>query len=214
MEVPNHKATVATVRDKYGPMPTADECVEICNEVAWIHRADGFGVAEKTAGTRGQRHDGQLCAIDGLVFRHKDGSHVDQFVDILVGADNATPPRARPGWDVKDTSNRKWVAPIQPPGTPTPPPDPGPDDYVTRTELQAALAAYDKTVEQRLASMRDEFEDQIVSLSNRVTALEQAPPGDLVLVADAAAPPVSTSSASLSLTHRHELRARVVTRTP
>lgn len=207
MPVPNHKATVATVRDKYGPMPTANECVELCNEVAWIHRAEGFGVAEKTAGTRGQRHDGQLCAIDGLVYRPPGGG-AEQFIDILAGADNATPPRARPAWQEYATSNRKWIAPIAPAGAPPPDPPPNPEpepgDYVTPAQLQATLAAYDKTVEQRLAGIRDDLE----ALSDRVTKLESGS-GEYELVPDPNAAPIPTSSATLSLSHRHDVRARI-----
>ncbi|HET9272493.1 MAG TPA: hypothetical protein VFO31_30155 [Vicinamibacterales bacterium] len=201
------------MRPHYPAKPSKDQCVALCNEVAWMHRAEGFGVAEKTSGTHGTRSDGQRCAIDGLVYRPPGGG-VEQFIDILGNADGSSPPYAVPRWQVHDTSNRKWIAPIDPgtaPPDPPDPPDPPPADYVT----QADLLVYDRSVNDRLAALRDEqltliraLDARIVALEARVDALESAET-EYVLVPDPSAPAVRTSSASLAFTHAHDLRARV-----
>lgn len=210
MAVPNHKQTVEAVRPKYGVRPSKDQCVELCNEVAWIHRGEGFGIAEKTGGTHGNRHDGQPAAIDGLVYRPPGGG-VDQFIDILGNADGSDPPWAVPSWKVYDTSNRKWIAPISPTSTPPdPPPDPPPTgDYVTKNEftlykLQTSAALKDVTDD------LSELKIAVGELEARVAALEAAPPGmprDFILVPDDTAPAVNTSNAFY---HSHTIRARAV----
>ena len=163
MAVPNHQATVESVRQKYLGCPSKNACVEICNEVAWIHRAEGFGIAEKTSGTLGTRHDGQTASIDGLVYRPPQGGP-ENFIDILFSADATAPPCARAQWIVHETNIRKFIPPIAPQtAPPTPEPEPPPTgDYVT----QAQFAAYRQAIDQRF---------QV--LESRVTLLEVEPSG-------------------------------------
>ena len=52
---PDLLPTVRRVRAKYGPLVSADECTAMCNEVAWIHRADGFGLLSKNYGNSGKQ---------------------------------------------------------------------------------------------------------------------------------------------------------------
>ena len=133
--------TVKDVRARYGAMMSDDQCVELCNAVAWTHRSEGWGLSKKESGTRGRRYDGQECAHDVLV----DAQGVEW--DILTAAGRESTPTwgktggvARPG--------REWVAPIEPKGAvvtpPTPNPTPTPPPAVTckyaPTDLTGVLA--------------------------------------------------------------------------
>jgi hypothetical protein len=113
-------------RAKYGATMNDDECVELCNAVAWKHRGDGWGLSGKKNGTRGRRYDGVELAHD--ILHH---GPTNTLYDVLVGAgaqslpvfNNAGPP----------IGDRPWVAPIEPKsgsgsgsggGTPTNPTNP------------------------------------------------------------------------------------------
>jgi hypothetical protein len=123
--------TVADVRKKYTHDrdlgPTASQCAAICNEAAWIHRAEGWGLSTKTSGSYGILSDGSYVAAD--IIQHK--VTLEHF-DCLVGAgwdedENRYGP-ATPAWQPQGVLNdpaRPWKAPINP-GTTTPPPDPLP----------------------------------------------------------------------------------------
>jgi hypothetical protein len=209
MAVPNHKSTVDIVRKSYPARPSRNQCVEICNEVAWVHASEGFGIAEKTSGTHGVRYDGQRASIDGLVYRSPDDpSAPEQFIDILGNAEGENPPWAVPAWDVHASSNRRWVRPIRPTGQPVPPeptpePEPEPEppagDYITRAEF----TAYQDQVEQSLLVLRA----RVGALEMRVTTIEAAPTPAYMLVGDPNAPAIGTST---DVFHTHQFRAAVV----
>ena len=123
--------TVAQVRGKYGEKPSLDECGAICNEVAWIHRAEGFGVSRKESGTRAVRHDGTNIAVD--VIMKTDG---DAW-DILVGAGEQAAPAFYPLGKITDPA-RGFVAPIAPkdaPPTPSPDPPPSQDELLRSIKI-------------------------------------------------------------------------------
>lgn len=115
--------SVVSERAKYGATMTDDQCAELMNTVAWIHRAEGWGLNSKTSGTHGVRYDGQGVAHD--VLHHQP---TNDMYDVLVGAG----AQSTPTWNYlgKNTnSSRPWVAPIIPQsgsggGTPTPQPKP------------------------------------------------------------------------------------------
>lgn len=95
-------------RAKYGATMTDDECVELCNAVAWKNRAEGWGLNQKTSGTHGERYDGQGCAHDILHHQPTNGLY-----DVLIAAGAASTPT----WGYLGTnqnSSRPWVAPIIP----------------------------------------------------------------------------------------------------
>ena len=126
-------ATVAKVRSYYGTPMTDDQCVELCNAVAWTHRADGWGLSRKVDGVRGRRYDGQECAHD--ILHHLP---TNLLFDVLAGA----PQTATPVWQPKgppQSADRTWVAPIPPayaaPAPPVPPAPSGP----TNAEIMAVL---------------------------------------------------------------------------
>lgn len=116
----NLLATVGKVRATYGTPMTDDECVELCNTVAWEHRADGWGLSQKLGGIRGLRRDGASCAHD--ILHHLP---TNQLFDVLAGA----PLAATPVWQPKGApqgDDRIWVAPIPPAGVPVAPVAPQP----------------------------------------------------------------------------------------
>lgn len=121
-------------RKKYGATMSDDECVALINAVAWANRDDGWGLNQKTGGTRGRRYDGAEVAHDVL-----HNNRTDRIYDVLISAGAAS----RPTWNDLGPNNmppnqgRPWVAPIAPEGAepgPVDPPDP-PD-----VDLSAALA--------------------------------------------------------------------------
>src|SRR5690606_9496977 len=58
--------TVQAVRVKYGPRPSDEELGKMLNEIAWIHRADGWGLSVKKQGTRAPSPQGVDIAHDVL----------------------------------------------------------------------------------------------------------------------------------------------------
>ena len=136
-EPTNLLATVRKVRATYDTPMTDDQCVELCNAVAWEHGADGWGLSRKVDGVRGRRYDGQECAHD--ILHHLP---TNQLFDVLADA----PKTATPVWQPKgppQSDDRTWVAPIPPaafsvaPVVPTPvnPAPSGP----TNAEIMAVL---------------------------------------------------------------------------
>jgi hypothetical protein len=110
MSVPNHEPTVVAVRSKYGKPLGNEHAYKVCNEVAWIHRAEGFGLRRKTTGNN---YNG--FAVD-IVF-HKPSN---TLVDILADSENAGIPQ----WSEVGPGNPdEWVAPTDPNGGPPPPTD-------------------------------------------------------------------------------------------
>jgi len=125
-------ATLQELRRAYGPMMSDDQCVQLCNDAAWIHRAEGYGVSHKAGGTHGVRYDGEPLCHDVIMLA--DG----RYWDVLISAGGPSIPTwgAQPSGVITDPS-RYWVAPIPPQGG-TEPPQPDPP---TATELEARVAA-------------------------------------------------------------------------
>jgi hypothetical protein len=133
-------------RAKYGATMTDDQCAELVNAVAWLRRAEGWGVSGKSFGTHGTRHDGTPIAHD--ILHHQPSN---RLYDVLVGAG----AQSSPTWNdlgPNTQGNRPWTAPIAPRGaveptpvpTPTPPPAPAPapppPPVVDLTKVNAQLA--------------------------------------------------------------------------
>lgn len=110
--------SVVAERAKYANPPTADQCVELLNAVAYAHRDKGWGLSRKESGSHGVRRDGVPCALDIL---HHQPSNT--LVDCLRDAGGAS----EPAWSEigpPPSSDRIWVAPIAPADAPTPDPPP------------------------------------------------------------------------------------------
>lgn len=166
--------TLRDLRTNYGASMTDDQCVELCNAVAYVHQdaPEQWGLSYKATGTRGVRYDGTPCCHDVLV--RKD---TGEEYDVLLAAGGASTPtwgktggKARPG--------REWVAPIPPQGvhpvpspTPTPPPSPTPaptcqfvppPDLLPRLNVLVAhleaLRARLEVTDARVEALRDRVE--------------------------------------------------------
>jgi hypothetical protein len=119
--------TVQAVRLKY-PNPTQADLGAMLNEIAWIHRADGWGLSRKPSGNHTtQPRTGERIAVD--IQHHK---YTGTIWDVFADAGGTTTPM----WGEANPHNdpaRIWIAPVEPlstgadgdPGdendTPTPP---------------------------------------------------------------------------------------------
>jgi len=176
----NLQATVARVRATYGPTMTDDECARLCNEVAWIHRASGWGINTKPTGTHGTLPNGVQIAHDILHYKP-----TNELVDCLQSAGAASTPTWNPVGPPQSV-DRKWVAPfdpalwgLSPPSpapvptpAPVPPPVPSPDAVLTAIQhLQDRLnaLAHDVNViaHEMLALRNDYRRGMVISLQNR-----------------------------------------------
>lgn len=115
--------TLVQVRSMYGATPTTNECGEICNETAWIHRNDSeqWGVSTKNSGNHAVLPDGSNIAADII----QNGVTLEAYDCLQDAGDGGT---ANPQWipiGVLNDPARPWKAPIDPGDEP--PPDP-PDD--------------------------------------------------------------------------------------
>ena len=134
--------TLRRLRAQYGATCNDDQCVAICNDAAWEHRSEGYGVSRKEQGTRGTRYDGQECCHDVIMLR--DGT----YWDCLQAAGGASVPTwsANPSGTITDPS-RGWLAPIVPQGggpvePPEPPQPPNSDIDARVTALEAWARAF------------------------------------------------------------------------
>jgi hypothetical protein len=146
--------TVQAVRAKYGAAPSNDECAEIVNEVAWLHRADGWGVSSKPNGANGrQPTTGKPIARDIVHYRP-----TNEIFDCLVAAGDGGP--ASPAWQavgVMTDPTRPWLAPAEPDDIvvdPDPDPDPEPDPVVAL--ILAKLEKIDAKIQTLAVAQRQE----------------------------------------------------------
>lgn len=102
--------TLVRLRPKY-PTPMGDNGAKLLNEVAWIHRDEGYGLHRKPGGSNcPQTTTGARCSCDILRTR-------DSWYDVLGDAEGvATPTQGEKG---VSTDPENWVAPVQPPDAPT-----------------------------------------------------------------------------------------------
>ena len=112
--------TLRRLRANYGATMNDDQCVELLNEAAWEHRAEGYGPSRKEFGTRGVRYDGQQLCHDVLMWR--DGT----YWDCLEQAGGVSRPIWGPPSGTITDPQRGWIAPIVPQGQPVPPDPPEP----------------------------------------------------------------------------------------
>jgi hypothetical protein len=147
MPTPNHLPTVTAVRNTY---PTTTDlgnrrAWEICNKVAWAHRAEGFGLVTKPEGNN-YVYNGVGYSID-LVF-HRETSTI---VDILGSSETLGVPQ----WSEAGTLPvNRWRGAYDPAivdGDPTPPepPDPPPSG-----DLEARVAVLEAQVQHILTTLR------------------------------------------------------------
>lgn len=112
---PDVSHTLQEVRGRYAASITADECVAVLNEVAWIHRASGFGLLHKPGGNHGlQPRTGTPCSVDWLVHA-PSGLGGDVLVDcpnVIDGPERA--PAAASWAEGKAFDVSRFIAPVEP----------------------------------------------------------------------------------------------------
>ena len=107
--VPNLSDTVGAVLDTYPGNLSPEQCVELCNTVAWQHRMTGWGISTKNGGNRANRYDGESCALD--ILHHKPTGIV---VDCLGSSGVGRPSVVWIVHGVNTQADRPWLAPIVP----------------------------------------------------------------------------------------------------
>ena len=123
--------TLTRLRANYGATMNDDECVALCNDAAWEHQAQGYGISRKETGTRGRRYDGLEACHDVIMLR--DGT----YWDVLQAAGAASVPTWGPPSGTITDPKRGWVAPIVPQGGVVPP-DPEPPQPPSDLEARVA----------------------------------------------------------------------------
>lgn len=138
MSAPNLLLTVESVRKQYPTVvPLGNQNAwRVCNEVAYLHRAEGWGLRKKPAGNN-YVHAGQGYAID-IVF-HKPSL---QLVDCLGSSETEGIPQ----WnEVPGAVLDEWASPINPDDLDdvTPPIPPGPQNLEARvSSLEGELMRF------------------------------------------------------------------------
>ena len=145
--------TVKQERAKYPTPVPNDELGTLLNTVAWQHRAEGWGLAEKFVGARSvQPHTGTFVSRDLLI--HRPSS---LMYDVLQDVAEA----AVPVWNLVGSSDMPWVAPVDPDdGTSRPP--------LSRPARWPSAAPYPQMVYgPQVDRIRDKGVDHWVSLVER-----------------------------------------------
>jgi|OpeIllAssembly_1097287.scaffolds.fasta_scaffold00157_11 hypothetical protein len=152
--------TLVQVRSKYGASPTTNECGEICNETAWIHRNDPekWGVNTKNFGTHAILHDGSNVAADII----QNGVTLEAYDCLGSAGDGGS---ATPQWlavGVITDSNRPWKSPVPPQDTnpPDPPDPPNNDDEILEAidEVSLAIAELKQFITVEFIKLNDDLE--------------------------------------------------------
>lgn len=110
--------TLVELRKKYPTPMSGDQLGELLNDVAWAHRAEGYGLLSKPAGANcRQPQTGTLISRDILILQ---GS--GRIFDVLIDSEG----KGTPTWGEKNAlSPSRFVPPVdstvQLPDIPTPP---------------------------------------------------------------------------------------------
>lgn len=126
MRLPNHVfETVKRVAAKYPGRRSHDDYALALNEIAWVHRLEGFGLSEKTSGTR--VHHPILGDIAEDILQLPDGTHWDVF----SSAGENLPMVPNQGESIVPNTRRKRLDPVDPGFTgEIPDKDPPPDQVI------------------------------------------------------------------------------------
>jgi len=160
-------ATLRAERATYGATPTSAELGALLNAVAWAHRADGWGLSAKAAGSRCPWPGPGDVACD-ILHRRTDGL----IWDVLIAAGERAEPSCVEALGPQTDPERPWVAPVDPGGgAPPPPPGPVPGDQLEA--LRAAVAAVGARLESLTAPIEQGRADSREA-AERTVALEAA----------------------------------------
>lgn len=152
---------VATERAKYGASMSPAQVAAMLNQIAWSHRAEGWGLLRKGSGNSCPLRD-TFISCDILI--HAPSI---QHFDVLQDAENT----ARPQWnnvgpcvlsDSSGCSMDKFLAPFDPGGTVTPPvvvppvpPYQPPPVYTDLTPLYQRLDSLSAQAERMFADLTE-----------------------------------------------------------
>lgn len=168
-------ATLVALRPKY-PTPLVDKGAELLNEVAWTHRAQGYGLERKDGGAN--------CGCPGISVRM--GCDILRTAtlgwDVLQDAEGAGNPVQS---DSGPAEPSRFVAPVTPDGIVVPPVEP-PVEPPTDPALEQRVTA----LEVKVAAQQVQLTEQKQQLAAQATALEIL--DDRVTVLEAGTPPPST----------------------
>jgi len=146
----NLQADVAAARTHYPTPMSAAQQAAVINDVAWKHRAEGWGLLSKPSGNNcPQPVSGAPVACD-ILFHLPSGHHFDVLGD--------TGGAGTPQWgDAGEMDRNRFIVPVDPgDGNPPPPPPPPPATDAATADLQS----------QQLLAM--------VQILNRLDELQQA----------------------------------------
>jgi hypothetical protein len=193
--------TVRAVRARVDGQPTNPQLAAMLNEIAWLHRAEGWGLSKKPGGHNCPTPPPAAVLIACDILHHKPTNLLyDVFGSVEAGA---TPQWGSVGPPL--TPDREWLAPIAPSGTEPEPPPPTDDLKLVVAVLQARVLALEETVRR--------VDDTLVSMGQRVGALENGVPEDRVSAL------IDQAIASLRVTgrteraffgHSHQVELKVV----
>lgn len=163
--------TVRAVRGS-GPITSAGQLADMLNEMAWKHRADGWGVSTKRSGNRCQRFDGQDIACD--ILHHRPTNQLwDVFVAAGVGERTEVTCSQMVG--LGTDPNRPWMAPIEPKNGGGGGTDPKDEEIAALKKQLAAAQATISAQAGRIQGLESEklgLEGQVNELNARVASLE------------------------------------------
>jgi hypothetical protein len=133
-------ATLQATRANYSPY-SPDKLAAWLNEVAWIHRAEGWGLNAKPAGNNCPMANGTLVACD-ILHRRSD----NLIWDVVQGAGDPGVSNAVCGDALGPANdpNRPWVVPVDPGGG-GPIEPPGGDLDARLKAIEASLARIETT---------------------------------------------------------------------
>jgi len=159
-------ATLQAIRPKY-PTPLGQHGAALLNEVAWIHRAQGWGLESKQGGNVcSQPTTGTTCGCDIL-------RTIDKGWDVLVDTEGAGEPKQA---ESGPADPARFVAPVPPSGVPDPEPKPEPSDLAARVKVLEDRANIQGMALQEQAARLNLQAADLSALKVRVAALEAGDP--------------------------------------
>lgn len=173
--VPLPAAACASLRADRAALPTPMTQVQrgiMLNRAAWAARAAHVGVSRKVSGTMCPAPPGSgspTISCDTLFLENPASPATGpwSYWDVIVG-DAAQSINCGASTNKNADPARRWLAPVEPAGSTTPPPVPPDSDLSARV---AVLEATVKAQSNQLAIL----DARVTVLGNRVTALESAP---------------------------------------
>jgi hypothetical protein len=194
-----------------GPITSSAQLGDMLNRIAWAHRADGWGLNRKDAGTFCESPAGKV-ACDIL---HNKNNNLMFDVFGSAGVGEVTSPNCGESIGENANSSRPWVAPVAPDGgIDVSKPPVGTSDVVTKAQMEEAIRAAVtrlhtdlwNEVENTVGQQSQAAIDRAQQALERVEALEQKSTDDArirAIVADIIAHAVISGKTRVAFGHQH-----------